>query len=267
VGETTPGIDAAMQSGGNITGRVTVAATGSPLMNADVCAFSLAALSVGDRTPEGCAQTNANGEYTLPQLTAGQDIVEFDDQFGAGFVSQYYDGKSSWTEATPLSVTAGVTITGVDAAMHAVGEEIVKPPPSPTETTLSPSLAYPMPLIEATPLVALATSKLVVSKGTARVLVACSRAACQGSIELVVRSAAHGRESKTAWSRKGGGVVAVVLATGSFSLAEGDDGSVVLRLTAAGRTKLAHARHHPLGAKLILSVRGGHTMARSVLAV
>jgi hypothetical protein len=118
VGETTPGINAAMQSGGSITGRVTVAATGSPLMNADVCAFSVAALSVGDETPERCVETNVSGEYILPQLKAGQDIVEFYDQFGIGFVRQYFDGKSSRAEATPLSVTPGVTITDVDATLH-----------------------------------------------------------------------------------------------------------------------------------------------------
>ena len=68
VGETTSGINAAMQSGGGITGWVTVAATGSPLMNAEVCAFSLAALSVGDEGPERCVQTNVNGEYSLSQF-------------------------------------------------------------------------------------------------------------------------------------------------------------------------------------------------------
>lgn len=57
-----------------------------------------------------------------------------------------------------------------------------------------------------------------------------------------------------------------MLATGSFSLAEGNDGSVLLRLTAAGRQKLTHARRHPIVAKLILSVKGGHTTTKSVLA-
>jgi hypothetical protein len=271
IGETTSGIDAAMQVGGSITGQVTVAATGDPLGGAEVCA-----LSVGDETPQRCVQTNTNGEYTLLQLAPGQDVVEFYDQFGTGYVREYYGGKSSLAEADPLSVAPGVTITGVDASLHAVGEVTVKPP-SPTETTLSTNLASPMPLIRTAPLVTLATSKLVVSKGAARVLIACSRADCQGSIELIVQAAAHGRESKTARSRKGntagGGVVtgktaahegAVVLATGLFSLADGHSGSVLLYLTPAGRRRLAHARRHPLAARLVLSVKGGGTVSRAV---
>jgi hypothetical protein len=272
VGETTSGIDAAMQSGGDITGRVTVAATESPLMNAEVCAFSLAALSVGDETPERCVQTNANGEYTLPQLATGQDIVEFYDQFGVGFVRQYYDGKSSRAEATPLSVTPGVTITGVDAVLHAVGEETLKPP-SPTETTLSTNLASVTPPLPKTPIAAIMASKLVVSGGSAPVRVACSQAACQGSIELVVQAGARrgeGRrhQDKSALARNRRDVeTTLVLATGSFSLAEGRDGAVLLRLTAVGKQRLAHARHHPIAAKLIVSVKGGKATSVSVLAV
>jgi hypothetical protein len=262
VGETTSGIDATMQSGGGITGQVTVAATGGPLMNADVCVFSLVALSAGDEGPERCVQTNANGEYILPQLAAGQDVVEFHDEFGAGFVRQYYDGKSSRAEATPMSVTPGVTITGVDAALHAVGEETVKPPPSPTETTPSTNLASATPLLLKTPIAAIMGSKLVVSGGLAPVRVACSQAECRGSIELTVQAPARDGKDKTEAERK----AMLVLATGSFSLATGKRGTVVLHLTAAGRKRLAHAsKHHPIAAKLTLSVRGGKTETRSVL--
>jgi hypothetical protein len=49
-------------------------------------------------------------------------------------------------------------------------------------------------------------------------------------------------------------------------LAEGKDGSVLLRLTPAGRQKLAHARHHPIAAKLVVSVKGGKATSVSVLA-
>src|ERR1700722_4118675 len=195
IGGTTPGIDAAMQSGGGIAGQVTVAATGNPLMNAEVCAFSVAALSAGGEAPERCVQTNVSGEYVLSQLTSGQDIVEFYDQFGVGFVRQYYDGKSSRAEATPLSVTSGVTITDVDASLHEVGEETVKPS-SPTETTLSTNLAFVTPLLPKTPIAAIVGSKLVVTGGSAPVRVACSHAACQGSIELVAQAGARRGDDK-----------------------------------------------------------------------
>lgn len=269
-GETTSGIDAAMQSGGNITGQVTVAATGSPLMNADVCAFSVAALSAGNETPERCVGTNVNGEYMLSQLTAGQDIVEFHDQFGVGFVRQYYDSQSSRAEATPLSVTSGVTITDVDASLHEVGEETVKSP-SPTETTLSTNLASVRPLLPKTPIAAIVGSKLVVSRGSAPVRVACSQAACQGSIELVVQTEARrgqGRhhQDKSVIARNKRDRETIVLATGSFSLAEGHSRAVALRLTELGRKVLVHASgRHPVATKLILSVKGGEATTKPVL--
>jgi len=121
------------------------------------------------------------------------------------------------------------------------------------------------PLLQA-PLVTLMTSKLVMSGGSAPVRVACSQAACQGSIELVMQVATGGRgegRGKSALARR----ATLVLAAGSFSLTEGKDGCILLRLTPAGRQKLAHARHHPIAAKLILSVKGGGTATRSVLAV
>jgi hypothetical protein len=268
VGETTPGIDAAMQPGGNITGRVTVAATGNPLMNAEVCAYSATALLQWHTGPERCAQTNAHGEYTLIQLTAGQEIVEFYDEFGNGFVRQYYDGKSSAPEATQLSVTPGVTVTGVDASMHAieeVKEEKIEPPHgTETETTLSTNLASAMPLIGVTPLVTLAASKVVVSGSVAWVRIACSRAACQGSIELTLQIPAKsgaGKTGKTSAARK-----TLALATGTFSLAGGHTRSVLLHLTPAGRRRLAHATGHPLAARLVLKMRGGATVSGAVVA-
>lgn len=101
--------------------------------------------------------------------------------------------------------------------------------------------------------------------------VACSQAACQGSIELVVQAGVRrdeGRrhQDKSALARSRRDRETVVLATGSFSLAEGRDGGVLLRLTPAGRQKLAHARHHPIAAKIILSVKGGKMTSVSVLA-
>jgi Carboxypeptidase regulatory-like domain len=119
------------------------------------------------------------------------------------------------------------------------------------------------PLLQAAPLVTLMTSKLVILGGSAPVRVACSQAGCQGWMELAVQVAAKRHAGKAALAR----METLVLATGSFSLAEGKDGPVLLHLTSAGRQKLAHARHHPIAVKLILSVKGGKTTVRSVLAV
>jgi hypothetical protein len=58
----------------------------------------------------------------------------------------------------------------------------------------------------------------------------------------------------------------LVLAKGSFSLAEGDNTTAVLRLTTAGRQRLAQARHHPIAAALICSIQGGKTITKAVMA-
>ena len=94
--------------------------------------------------------------------------------------------------------------------------------------------------------------------------VECQAAACWGSIELMVQVPARSGKGKTAADHK----TTLILATGSFSLAEGKRGTVVLRLTAEGRKRLAHAsKHHPITAKLTLSIRGGKTAIKPVLAV
>lgn len=58
----------------------------------------------------------------------------------------------------------------------------------------------------------------------------------------------------------------LVLARGSFSLAPGTGATAVLRLTTAGKQRLAQAKRHPLAAELICSVQGGKTIIRPVIA-
>jgi len=127
---------------------------------------------------------------------------------------------------------------------------------------MTADLAASAPSVTATPLVTLMASKLIVSGGTTPVHVACAAATCQGSIELTVQAPVKSGKGKTAAAHK----ATLVLATGSFSLAEGKRGTVVLRLTAAGKKRLDHAsRRHPIAAKLTLSVQSGKTAIRSIL--
>ncbi len=68
------------------------------------------------------------------------------------------------------------------------------------------------------------------------------------------------RKGKKTVSRK----ETLVLAKGSYSLAAGKSGTLVLHLTAAGKARLAHVKHHPLTAKLAVSVKGAKTTVKSV---
>jgi hypothetical protein len=79
-------------------------------------------------------------------------------------------------------------------------------------------------------------------------------------VDLITRVAERRRTGKA-------GVLGddtLVLATGSFSLAKGESGTIALRLTATGQRLLAHAKHHPLQARLVLFVAGGKITTTSV---
>ncbi|MGD1056688.1 MAG: carboxypeptidase-like regulatory domain-containing protein [Solirubrobacteraceae bacterium] len=257
-GSVTEEIDAAMQPGGNIAGQVTAAATGAAVAGVEVCA-----LSISEGSKQRCAFTDMNGEYTLSQLAVGQDAVEFGGQFelNLSYLREYYSDKASLSEANSVSVAAGVTVSDVNASLHATGEESIKPPPV-VETALTSSVPTAAPLLETMPLVTLMGSKLVISGNVASVRVVCSKAACRGSIELVAQAASKRHSGRAATARR----ETLVLATGSFALAEGKDDSVLLHLTAAGRKQLAHAsRRHPVTAKLTLSIQSGKTTTMSVL--
>lgn len=118
VGATTGGVDAALRSGGRIAGTVTDAASEEPLAYAFVCARR-----VGEPEWEAggvmCAYTDADGEYAIERLPTGSYYVRFvsSGYLNPGYLKQYYDGKGSQGEASAVSVTAGQTASGVDAAM------------------------------------------------------------------------------------------------------------------------------------------------------
>jgi hypothetical protein len=125
-GGTTSGIDAELREGGYIKGAVTSAATKAGLEGLQVCA----------REPEhprnldlpeknsGCAKTNASGEYSIEGLATGEYEVEFALVLPSEFndFNQFYDDKSSWPEADLVSVTAGNTISGIDAELESGGQ-------------------------------------------------------------------------------------------------------------------------------------------------
>lgn len=106
-------IDGDLVEGGAIEGRASAQMTAEPLPEVEVCAVSVGASGV-----RRCTETAAGGEYELHSLPTGSYRVGF---FGAGrsadFQPWYYLGKSSLAEATPVSVTAGAAVTGIDAAL------------------------------------------------------------------------------------------------------------------------------------------------------
>jgi hypothetical protein len=62
--------------------------------------------------------TAADGSYLLAGLQPGRYLVEFFADCGAtGFRTQWWDDARSAGAATPVTVVAGATKAGIDAAM------------------------------------------------------------------------------------------------------------------------------------------------------
>ena len=118
------------------------------------------------------------------------------------------------------------------------------------------SSAKSNPVAVTLPAVTVSSAKVVVSGGSARVPIACANAACAGAIELTGQISVKGKKKAKKKT--------VVLAKGSYSLAAGKKATIVVRLTAAGKSALAKAKGHKLSAKASVTVTGGTTVKKSV---
>ncbi len=169
--------------------------------------------------------------------------------------------QPGWPLTTPFSyqwLREGSAISGATLASymvqsadegHSLACEVTATNAAGHEASKSNSVTVPVAAI------ADLSSRLVFVKDTAKASIACTNAACVGTVEVTARvRARHGRQRT------------VVIAKGSYSLAAGSHGTVALRLTGAGAKAMLAARHRRLAGKLAISVKGGTTIARTVLA-
>ena len=116
-GQTTSGIDAAMAPGGIISGTVTDSAS-PPNDLSGVCVVAIPSGSASSGGwSEWTASTASDGTYSIVNLPTGSYDVEFIGCGSGQYATQWYQGASSQSGATPVSVTAGQTSPGVNAAM------------------------------------------------------------------------------------------------------------------------------------------------------
>ncbi len=103
-------VNAAMLSGGQITGKVTAASGGAPLAEVEVCAGEAS----GDLF-RYCASTNAGGEYTISGVPSG---ASYDISF-----SSYAEGGNYLSQSdSGVAVTAPNTTSGINAALPPGGQ-------------------------------------------------------------------------------------------------------------------------------------------------
>jgi hypothetical protein len=106
----TTGIDAVLQRGATVRGRVTAADTGQGLPNVEVT------LRRSGAPESSFARTDADGNYsTTVPLGTGSYRVAFNPS-GNEYLPEYYSDKPSFDSATLVAVTAGETVV-LDAAL------------------------------------------------------------------------------------------------------------------------------------------------------
>ena len=114
-GSTTSGINAAMVEGATISGTVTSGSSGV----SGICVDAF--VSVGQNYVSGFATTGTGGTYSIVGLATGSYYVEFDDGCGqtGTYASQWYPDAPTEGDATAVVATAGLTSSGIDAALVA----------------------------------------------------------------------------------------------------------------------------------------------------
>lgn len=100
---------------GSIKGDVVEAGTSDGIEEVVVCAYQLP-----EYEPLFCEETGLGGEYTLSAVPVGEYIVEFWAPY-FGYAPQFFEGVSSFEDASEVTVNSGVSTTGVDAELEEGG--------------------------------------------------------------------------------------------------------------------------------------------------
>jgi hypothetical protein len=229
VGGVVAGVDAALVREEPVNVAVPVVAGAAVVGNTVSCATG----SWTGRSPLAYTYTWLRNGSAIPDATGDTYAVQAADQ-GTGLACE-------------------VTATNKYGSGSAVTSTLT--------ATAPPVLA----IVSPEPLVTFPDARLVASvsggRVSVRVPVACASATCTGTIELTSRVVVKQRHGKKTTSKK----ETLILGRGAYSLAAGHTATIVIRLTASGKSTLADASHHELSARASASVTGGKTAARAVL--
>jgi hypothetical protein len=123
-GEAVVGIDAVLETGGEISGTVYSGATGAPLAEIEVCIVKAASGELW-----GCTETDEAGQYLFESLPPRNYKVAFSLDFSEffeeeleeeadGFQTQFWDEQATLAAAKVISLGSGQAIAGIDAHLE-----------------------------------------------------------------------------------------------------------------------------------------------------
>ncbi len=235
-GATTGEINAELQEGSEISGRITNASTGTPVEGVLACALRI--VSGGEVELAACTQSAANGEYTIKGVPNGEFDVIF---LGAGFAAQVYPGKALLSEGSVVTIAAPKEVkTGFDAALQ---PRPTLPGGGESESSSSPGLgglpgggSLTGTLGGSKLPVALSDQRISVAhRAVALVKLECAAAAgCRGKLILSIEHSARRKGKTLTWS--------VPLGAKRYSLRRGAKATVKIMLDARARALLGAAR-------------------------
>jgi hypothetical protein len=146
-------VNVALQTGGQISGTVRLAATGAPVAGVRVClteAEFYASLA--------CLTTPSSGAYRFTSIWPGKFKVIFSAAAGEfpdatpiadAYSTQWWNGQPTYATATPITVTPPAVVAGVDASLAPLPGPVVATP-TPSATTASPAATTPGAVAAAT---------------------------------------------------------------------------------------------------------------------
>lgn len=118
---TTANINAALERGGTVSGRITAADTGDGLRDVTVQLRSTTSGIRRDATP-----INNTGVFTITGVASGTYIVFFEPSRSGGsdsaeYQAEYYNNARTRTAATPITVASGGSVANINAALERGG--------------------------------------------------------------------------------------------------------------------------------------------------
>jgi hypothetical protein len=122
-GNTTTGVNFAIPVGGRVSGRVTSTATGAGIGNVEVLVYSGQGALIADEHTE--IRTNADGDFVGRSIPPGNYLVRTRNR--QGLVDEAFDNVAcapcpmSAATATPITVTASTTTSGINFTLDAGG--------------------------------------------------------------------------------------------------------------------------------------------------